>query len=197
MGKDPISFRERAKKHAKPTLSRPRPQGGELDEWWGYWRERVRRPLALGGRTFWTERMLYGNGLAGGLILALIETWHLGFSILGFISAVLNVLFLAFIWYYAVPWLTGAVHGAFTTSHRPPDTSGLKTELIAFSGWFALLPLVAIVSFGLAFWVGWIVIAWTIWRLLRFYYDEPMGASVVGTLAASTLMAIVAIFFFR
>lgn len=198
MAKDPIWFRSRAKK--RPPARRPvarRPRGSEIDEWLDYWRERARRPLALGGRSFWTERMLYGNALAGGLFLAVIEIWKIGFSVLGFISAVLNVLFLAFIWYYAVPWLTSAIHGGMSPHLRPPDTAGLKNELIAYSGIFALAPLLAIASFSLAFWVGWILIAAILWRMLRFYYDEGLAASALGTLAASGLMALVAVFFFR
>ncbi len=197
MAKGPISFRERVKKHSKKTAPRPQRGPGELDEWLDYWRHRVRHPLAMGGRSFWTERMLYGNGIAGGLVLALVETFRLGFSVLAFVSAVLNVVFLVFIWYYAVPWLASAIHGALTASRRPPDAQGLKYELIAGSGLFAVLPLVCLLSFGLAFWLGALLLALTLWRFLRFYFDGPLAASLLETVAATTLMGLVTIFFFR
>ncbi len=199
MPKGPISFQSHQKKRRAARASeRRRPQRPhELDEWFDYWRERLHRPIALGGRSFWTERMLYGNALAGGLILAGIETWKFGFSILGFATAVLNMVFMAFIWYFGVPWLTGAIHTAMTSSRRPPDSAGLKNELIAFSGLFVPVALLAIISLNLAFWLGWVLFAVTIFRLLRFYYAESAPVAGVQTLAASTLLALVAIFFFR
>ena len=197
MAKGPIYFRSRVRKHVRPNRSGPRRQGGEIDEWLDYWRERVRRPFAVGGRTFWTERMLYGNALAGGIILAIIEAWRLGFSIWGVASAVLNALFLVFIWYYAIPWLTQSIHSALTQSRRPPDTAGVKSELIAFSGLFTLVPLMSIISFGLAFWIGWAVVAVTLWRIVRFYHEESVPVSALESLAGSLLMALVAVFFFR
>ena len=196
MPKGPIPFRSRAQK--RPPR-RPTPPGrvSEIEEWLAYWRERARQPLAIGGRAFWTERMLYGNGLAGGLILAVIEAVRLGFSILGFASAVLNGLFMAFIWYYAVPWLTASIHGSLSESRQPPDTAGLKNELIAVSGLFTLIPLLSLVSFSLAFWLGWLAVAAALWRMLRFYYRDSLLALGLETLSASSLMALVAIFFFR
>ncbi len=197
MEKGPISFRARAKKHNKPNRPRRTHQGGELDEWFDYWRERLRHPWSLGGRTFWTERMLYGNALAGGLLVALIEIWLRGFSVLGFVSAVLNVVFLAFIWYYAVPWVTGAIHGAVSASHRPPDTAGLKTELIGVSGLFTLVPFLCLWSFPMAFWIGTALVAVVLWRSLSFYYDESLASLALETVAATALLALVTAFFFR
>ncbi len=198
MPKGPISFQSHLKKRRPHGSGRRRQQHPhELDEWFDYWRERLAKPLALGGRSFWTERMLYGNALVGGLILAGVETWKFGFSILGFATAVLNMVFMAFIWYFGVPWLTGAIHSAMTSSRRPPDSAGLKNELIAFSGLFVVVSLLALISLSLAFWLGWIMFAVTIFRLLRLYYAESVPVSGVQTLAASALLALVAIFFFR
>lgn len=194
MPKGPIPFRPRL---GGKGGRRPPHGGGEIDEWLWYWRERIRRPLALGGRSFWTERMLYGNAIAGGILLAISETLRFGFNVLGIASAILNALFVAFIWYYAVPWLSEWIHGALSPARRSPDTPGLKNELIAFSGIFILLPLVTFLSFIGALWVAWAVTAVLLWRVLRVYFPGSALAVTLEALAGSTLMALVSLFFFR
>lgn len=194
MPKGPIPFRPRP---AGKGGRRPPQGGGEIDEWLWYWRERLRHPLALGGRSFWTERMLYGNAIAGGILLAVSETVRFGFNVLGIASAILNALFIAFIWYYAVPWLSAWIHGALSSVRRPPDTAGLKNELIAFSGVFVVLPLVTFFSFGVALWIAWATTAVLLWRVLRLYFAGSALAVALEALAGSTLMALVSLFFFR
>lgn len=136
MSKKLISFRDKQRRR-RQSGSGGRKQSGRPREWDDlalYWKRMIRNPLQLSGRQVWTDRMLWSNALVAGILRAIALTIFGGFHFLLILTAVINTLFLAFLFYYGMTWVVDWVIGRAGNSRQHYAVSDLRTEMIVLSG---------------------------------------------------------------
>lgn len=146
-----ISLRDKRRQRATrrpPSRPIPRSYGqnqrpGEMDDVLLYWKRWIRNPLATAGNQFFTERMLWGNGLIAGLARAVILLAQQQFNLMLLISAIVNTLFIFFLVYYLVTFIAGWLLGKMGV--RFVSQEGLRNEIIALSGWIFLVMIASVI----------------------------------------------------
>ncbi len=136
MSKKLISFRDRQRRRRQSGSGGHKPSGRprEWDDLALYWKRMIRNPLQLSGRQVWTDRMLWSNALAAGILRAVALTIFTGFHFLLILTAVINTLFLAFLFYYGMTWVVDWVMGRSGNTRQHYAVSDLRTEIIVLSG---------------------------------------------------------------
>lgn len=140
MSKKPISFKSQSRRRRLEKQYRPRPrkQVHEWDDLVDYWRLFIRNPFQLAGRAVWTERMLWSNAILAGLLAALQIFLVAGFHLLTLLSASIDLLFDAFLFYYALSWLIVWILNRTEPSQRRYDVDILRRQAIVYSGWLVI-----------------------------------------------------------
>ncbi|CAB1127673.1 conserved membrane protein of unknown function [Candidatus Hydrogenisulfobacillus filiaventi] len=205
MSRPPISLadwkRGRQPRTAQPKKKRGRPASGQRPspggDWSLYWRQVLRRPLDHSERGYWTERMLWTNALAGGLLHGAVYLPRL--AVLGFFSTLINTLFEAAVFYYVLSWLAAWAVTPPGARRRGvlADQWPARREVIGLSGGFLLA--------GLAFWLpeAWPVVPAVLFLILwglfvrgvhRAYRTSWSRALAGGGLGLAAVAALAAFF---
>ncbi len=146
MSKKLISFRDKQRRRRQSRSRHPKNSGRphEWDDLVLYWRRMLAHPLQLSGRQVWTERMLWSNALGAGILRAIALTIFSGFHFLLILTAVINTLFLAFLFYYGMTWVIDWVMGRSANTRQRYAVTDLRTEMIVLSG--LIVPYVVLTS---------------------------------------------------
>lgn len=185
MSKKPISFKSHSRRRRLENHYRPRRSVHQWDDFFDYWRLFIRNPAQMAGRRPWTERMLWSNAIAAGLLSALQIWVFAGFHLLFLLSAVINTLFDAFLFYYALTWLIVWVLNRTEPSHKRYDVDMLRRQAIVFSGWLVIIRLIAWIPVPFLTIIAGIGIAILGIRAVHALYSVNWLRAAAGVLSAS------------
>ncbi len=196
MSKKLISFRDKQRKRQQ-SRGPQRPRSGPPHEWddlvW-YWRRILQSPLQLAGRQGWTERMMWSNAILAGLIRIIGLTIMDGFHLLLILTTFVNMLFLAFLFYYGMTWVIDWVVGRTRGSHPYFSVADLRREVIVLSGWiviFALLALIPAPFFSLLALLGFAaMLVRAVHQVYRVTWGQTLMASAAGILSIVAVLYI-------
>lgn len=140
MSKKLISFRDKQRRRRQSRSHQPKNSGRphEWDDLVLYWRRIVTNPVQLSGRQVWTDRMLWSNALSAGILRAIALTIFSGFHFLLILTAIINTLFLAFLFYYGMTWVIDWVIGRSSNTRQRYAVTDLRAEMIVLSGLIVL-----------------------------------------------------------
>ena len=183
MSKKLISFRDRQRRR-RQSGSGGRKSSGRPREWDDlalYWRRMIRNPVQLSGRQVWTDRMLWSNALVAGILRAIALTIFVGFHFLLILTAVINTLFLAFLFYYGMTWVVDWVMGRTGNSRQHYAVSDLRTEMIVLSGLIVVYAVLAsLIGFpGMV--VAFVVLVAGVVRAVHHVYRVTWSQVIVAT----------------
>ncbi len=187
MSKKPISFKSQSRRRRMEKQYRPRvrKQVHEWDDLVDYWRLFIRNPFQLAGRAVWTERMLWSNAIVAGLLAALQIFIVAGFHLLTLLSATIDTLFDAFLFYYALSWLIVWVVNRTEPSQRRYDVDILRRQAIVYSGWLVIGVLARWIPFPyVPDLIGLVVVVLGI-RAVRWLYNVTWVRAAVSVLSGS------------
>ncbi len=183
MSKKLISFRDkqRRRRQSRQQHSKNSRRPHEWDDLVLYWRRMLRNPLQLSGRQVWTERMLWSNALGAGILRAIALVIFDGFHFLLILTAVINTLFLAFLFYYGMTWVVDWVIGRASNSRQHYAVTDLRTEMIVLSGLivFYVLTATLIGLPGMA--ISFVALVGGVLRAVHHVYRVSWGQVILST----------------
>ena len=137
--------------------------------------------------------MVWSNALVAGLIRVIILTITSGFHFLLLLTMFVNTLFVAFLFYYGMSWVTDWVIGRTGSHRRYFSVTDLRREMIVLSGWIVLFVLLSLVPFGIGQLVAVIGFFAMALRAVRYVYRIPWGQALLAT--AAGMISMVAILY--
>lgn len=197
MSKKLISFRDKQRKRQQSRGTQKQRHGSpyQSDDLVAYWQHIVRHPLQFAGRQPWTERMVWSNALLAGGIRVIILTVMSGFHFLLLLTTFVNTLFLAFLFFYGMTWVTDWVIGRTGSHRRYFSVTDLRREMIVLSGWIVLYVLLSLVPFGFGQLVALLGFFAMALRAVHYVYRIPWGQALLATAAGMiSMVAILYIF---
>jgi hypothetical protein len=125
--------------------------------------------------------MLWSNALVAGILRAIALTIFVGFHFLLILTAVINTLFLAFLFYYGMTWVVDWVMGRTGNSRQHYAVSDLRTEMIVLSGLIVVYAVLAsLIGFpGMV--VAFVVLVAGVVRAVHHVYRVTWSQVIVAT----------------
>ncbi len=196
MSKKPISFKDHSRKRrlekTYKSKAKVRRQPHEWDDFLDYWRYFFRNPLQVASPGPWTDRMLWSNAIVAGLLGALHVLVFVGFHIMFMLSAVINVIFDAFLFYYAMTWISIWVLNRTESSRRTYDTDAIRVQAIVYSGWILILSVLEWVPFsGLLVYLGAVALIVLGVRAVKTLYSVSWMRAIASVMAGAIAMFLV------
>lgn len=193
MSKKPISFKDHSRKRHMEKLykSKPRRQAREWDDLVDYWRYFLRNPTQVAGQGPWTDRMLWSNAIVAGILAAVRVLVFGGIHVMFMLSAVINTLFMAFLFYYALTWVVVWVLNRTEPGRRTYAVDTVRVQAIVYSGWIVILTLLSWAPLPGLVYLGALVLVVFGVRAVRQLYGVTWPRAVSSVLAGSLTMLIV------
>ncbi|AUW94600.1 MAG: hypothetical protein C7B44_02095 [Sulfobacillus thermosulfidooxidans] len=190
MSKKPISFKDHSRKRHMEKLyqRKARRQPREWDDFLDYWHYFLRNPFQVASQGPWTDRMLWSNAIVAGILAALRVVAFIGFHVMFMLSAVINTLFIAFLFYYGLTWVIVWVLNRTEPGRRSYAVDTIRVQAIVYSGWLIVLTLISWIPIsGLVYLAGAILVILGI-RAVHQLYGVSWPRAVSSMLAGSVSM---------
>jgi hypothetical protein len=145
--------------------------------------------VQIAGRGPWTDRMLWSNAIVAGLLGAIHVLVFVGFHVMFMLSAVINTLFDAFLFYYAMTWVIVWVLNRTEQGRRNYDIETVRVQAIVYSGWIIILNVLSWLPYsGLLVYLGSLVLVILGVRAVKTLYGVNWMRSIASVLTGSIAM---------